>query len=110
MRDSTQQTSNSATIQGLSCGQIGGQLGVDQQVISRLLRRRGVPLRGAQSVLSATMLREALAGGLNATDMADRFGCSLNAVYRALRRNHLETAQQQRRRHAQEYINQLGIH
>jgi len=93
--------------QQLSCAQIGLHLGIDAQLVARVLHRHGVELRTPRPAVSRPDLQAALAEGLNSPQIATRFKCSVSAVCRALRREQLQTPHQRQRREMLDRANRI---
>jgi len=93
--------------QQLSCAQIGVRLGLDAQLVARVLHRRGVELRKPRPAVSRADLQAALADGLNTPQIATRLNCSVSAVCRALRREQLQTPHQRQREEMLDRANRI---
>jgi len=88
----------------LSCHAIGRRVGASESTIRRILCDHDVERRQPLPAVTRAALEAALAQHMTAPQIAQALGCSITAVCRALTRENLETASQQRRRESRERL------
>lgn len=93
--------------QQLPCEAIARLVGCSTSTVARMLDRQDVPRRHPQRRLEPQALRDAIARGCTAADIAREHGTAISTVYRALLRHGIDNPSTARRRSTTNALRQL---